>query len=403
MGRIGVDVLREPWGTVLILAPSNYPLFLPGVQIVQALAAGNAVLVKPAPGSEEVLQALKSCIVDAGIDEDLVQILPVGIEYAEEAMDQGVDKVFLTGSVHTGRAVMRRLSETLTPATMELSGCDAVFLTSQADLVRAAKCIHHALRMNGGATCIAPRRIFVTEPHREQFTEMLRQQFQQNPNEVFEIPKNVALATRRATEQALARGAEILVGELPEELLDRDATHCSMRPLILSNVDPRMEVVRSDLFAPIASLIAVNDMTEAINADRVCPYSLGASVFGPRSFAEHWASQIEAGCVVLNDIVVPTADPRVAFGGRDQSGWGSTRGAEGLLEMTRPKVLCTRYGNWLPHLDAEKSQDLQLLGQLMQLTHSGSLRSRFAALRKIIELGRKPQDVAVDDKGHEAQ
>ncbi len=85
MGRNTVCTRREPWGSVLILAPYNYPLFLPGVQVVQALAAGNAVLVKPAPGCEKVLLAFKHCLIAAGIPGELVQILPTSIEAGQAA------------------------------------------------------------------------------------------------------------------------------------------------------------------------------------------------------------------------------------------------------------------------------------------------------------------------------
>ncbi|MEM8735223.1 MAG: aldehyde dehydrogenase family protein, partial [Planctomycetota bacterium] len=173
MGRIRVRTLREPWGVVLILAPSNYPLYLPGVQILQALAAGNAVIVKPALHGTAVIERLKKALVAGGIPGDLIQILPEGIEYGEEAIDAGVDKVVLTGSVHTGRAVLRRTAETITPTTMELSGCDAVFISSRGDVERAASCVAYALLMNGGATCIAPRRVFVAPANLEEFKTLL--------------------------------------------------------------------------------------------------------------------------------------------------------------------------------------------------------------------------------------
>lgn len=387
MGWIRVATSREPWGSVLIVSPSNYPLFLPGVQIIQAIAAGNAALVKPAPGGTRVLEVLLSCLKSAGVPEDLVRLLPETIEAGQEAIRQGVDKVVLTGSVHTGRAVMRELSETLTPSTMELSGCDAAFVLPQADIKRTAKAIAYGMTLNGGATCIAPRRIFVTRDNRKPLSERLIEELKQLPRREFEIEPATTAMLLRVVEQALAKGASILYGELPT---NPKATR--IQAIVLKDVDPQMEVARADLFAPITSLIPVEDMTAAVSSDHACPYSLGASVFGPRPYANHWASEIAAGCVVINDVVVPTADPRVPFGGHDHSGWGVTRGAEGLLEMTRVKTVCTRVGNWLPHLDRENSADESTLVNLLQLFHGSSLKSRFQALREIVQRGKKQRE-----------
>lgn len=395
MGRIGVTTIREPWGTILILAPSNYPLLLPGVQIVQALAAGNAVLVKPAPNGEPAMESWKKCLVAAGIPSDLLQILPTSVEAAEDAIEQGVDKVILTGSAQTGRAVLRRLSRTLTPSTLELSGCDAVFIMPQANLQQATRAIAYALQMNGGATCIAPRRIFVTAGNLSAFNDLLIQELNKrtdgagNPLQ-FKVAPAALAATIEAVEKALAGGATLLAGELPETVVPKGAAvpenpaWTPMQTLVLNRVQPSMEIARSDLFAPVASVISVDDMSAAINADRLCPFRLGVSIFGPRNYAEHWARRVDAGCVVINDVVVPTGDPRVSFGGRDESGWGVTRGPDGLLEMTRSKTICMRRGKWLPHLDPELSQDADLMADMLSLFHDPSWRAKFQAGRNIL-------------------
>lgn len=393
MGRVGVHTLREPWGSILILGPSNYPLFLPGVQMVQALAAGNAVLVKPAPGCSQVLERFKACLAEAGVPPDIVQILPSSVEAAQHAMHLGVDKVVLTGSVHTGRAVARQLADSLTPATLELGGCDAVFVLPQADIARAVNAIAFALCLNGGATCIAPRRIFVTPAHQPILADALRRKLSTAPTD-FQVPHAARQATCRAVERALAQGASWIFGELPS---NTDSNQ--MQPIVLGDVSPDMEVAQSDLFAPITSILTVPDMPQALTANQRCPYRLGVAIFGPPTYAEHWARQVDAGCVVVNDLIAPTADPRVAFGGRDHSGWGVTRGAEGLWEMTRPKTICLRRGNWLPHLDRRQAGDEKLLGELLQLFHAESWRIRFNALQQLVRSGmpRLRKDQRSDD------
>ena len=116
MGRISLRRVREPWGRVLILAPSNYPLYLPGTQALQAIASGNAAIVKPAPRGDNCMDLLKDCLVKVGMPENLFQVLDCSIEAAQSAMDQGVEKVVLTGSVETGQSVLSKLAEKSPPA-----------------------------------------------------------------------------------------------------------------------------------------------------------------------------------------------------------------------------------------------------------------------------------------------
>jgi acyl-CoA reductase-like NAD-dependent aldehyde dehydrogenase len=370
MGRIGVTVHPEPWGLVLILAPWNYPLLLPGVQMVQAIAAGNAVLVKPSPGCERVTLLLRECLTAAGIPAELVQVLPSDVEAGEAAIRLGVDKVLLTGSAGTGRRVLHMLADELTPSTMELSGCDAVFVLPQADLTRAAKSIAFALKMNGGATCIAPRRIFVTPDSKAALCDLLTAELADAPA-VSLRPQNFSQA-RELIAEAVASGARLLTA--------RDTELCeNFPPTVLVDVLPKMRVAQADLFAPLASVIQVIDMNEAVRMDANCPYHLGASVFGPEPHASYWAEQIQAGCVTLNDTLVPTADPRVSFGGRGHSGWGVTRGPEGLLEMTRLKVICERRGRWMPQFDRKVAADESVLTHLLKFFHARTFSERLGS------------------------
>ena len=153
-------VRRIPLGKVLILSAWNYPIFLPGVQTAQALAAGNTVLLKPAPGCEAVTKAMVASFYAAGVPTDVLTVLDSDPASAKSAMNQGVDLVVLTGGASTGQKVMEQAAKTLTPTIMELSGCDSVIVHPQADLDRAARAIVFGMRLSSGATCIAPRRVF---------------------------------------------------------------------------------------------------------------------------------------------------------------------------------------------------------------------------------------------------
>lgn len=375
---ITAEVRREPFGTILIVGPSNYPLLLPGVQALQALTAGNAVLVKPAPGCSAPMERLAGWLEEAGLPDGLFQVLDESPQAVADAVAAGIGKVVLTGSADTGRAVAGQLADALVPSAMELSGNDAVFVLPGADLGTVARALAFGLRLNGSATCIAPRRVFVPRAQAAALEDALTNSVAAIPPAVVPLPVRRRLVG--LVRAAVAEGARP-VGSLPD---DADP---AMAPLIVADARPGMALLREELFAPILSLVPVRDMEEALDAAARSPYALGASVFGPEDAACALAGRLDAGTVTVNDLIVPTADPRLPFGGRRDSGWGVTRGAEGLLEMTQVKTVSVRRGRRLPHTDPPRDGDAALMLAALRLLHggpgarAGAVRHLFQALR----------------------
>ncbi|MEM8681139.1 MAG: aldehyde dehydrogenase family protein, partial [Planctomycetota bacterium] len=174
LSGVTVEQARDPWGVVLVVGAANYPLFLTGVQTVQALVAGNAVLVKPGEGASACTTVLQTAIARAGFDPQLVQRLPESPDYVASSIRAGVDKVVLTGSVPAGRAISQLAAEAMIPVTLELSGCDPVFILEDAVLEQVAQSIAFGLTFNQSATCIAPRRVFVPASCQREFEVCLR-------------------------------------------------------------------------------------------------------------------------------------------------------------------------------------------------------------------------------------
>ena len=143
-----------------------------------------------------------------------------------------------------------------------------------------------------------------------------------------------------------------------------------------------MALLQQDVFAPWLALVPVADMAEALRHDALCPFALGASVFGPPAEARALAASLRAGSVCINDLIVPTADPRLPFGGSGRSGFGRTRGAEGLLEMTALRTVSERRGRFRPHLAAATPHDAVRFGAMARLLH-GSWRDTGPALRAL--------------------
>lgn len=371
-----VQLRREPWGVVLIVGASNYPLLLTGVQALQALAAGNAVVVKPGHGATSASAALRELFVDAGLAPELMQIVDEHPQAVQAAVEAGINKLVLTGSAETGRRVQALLSSKLIPATMELSGCDALFVLPGADLDRAAQCLVFGLRLNNSATCIAPRRVFVPRGMQGELEQRVGRLMRESEAAPAEIPAKVG----ELVHDALARGARLVAGGVG--VASDRATLAA--PTILADAAPDMPLLKADVFAPLTSLVPVDSVEEALLANEQCPYALGATVLGPLPEARALAGRINAGCVVINDIIAPTADPRVPFGGRKQSGFGMTRGAAGLEEMTQLKAIIEQRGRLLLHLQRPTPGDAALLGAGLQALHGRGIMARARSAMAVV-------------------
>ncbi len=249
----------------------------------------------------------------------------------------------------------------LTPRTMELSGSDAVFVLPGADLGLVARCLAYGLRLNGGATCIAPRRVFVP---RDQVARL----------EALLLPLLPAVA-----DAAVPAGvAAVLDGLLDEAQAAGAAVHRAGpgRPAVVTGARAEMTLLQRDVFAPWLALVPVVDMEEALRLDALCPFALGASVFGPAAVARRFANRVRAGSVCVNDVIVPTADPRLPFGGAGRSGFGRTRGAEGLLAMTAVRTVSERRGWFRPHLVPPGEKDAARFLGMVRLLHGTWFRRR---------------------------
>jgi aldehyde dehydrogenase (NAD+) len=372
LNRVTAETRREPLGIVLIIGPANYPLFLTGVQVLQALAAGNAVLLKPAPGGTPVAEALRDALISSGLDPVLLHVLGEDPQVASAAIDSGViDKVFLTGSASTGAAVLHQLAQRAIPAVMELSGCDAVFVLPGAPIKRAVAALAFGLRLNGSATCMAPRRLFLVGDQTGLMAALL---------ETSKTLPPVGLPARtQALLADLLEDAQRLGGVVTIE-----GSLQSPRCILIQNAKPNMRIANSDVFAPVLSIFGVADTEAAIAAHTPCPYALTAAIFGPESEASRLGSRLAVGTVLINDLIVSTADPRIAFGGRKSSGFGVTRGREGLLERTALKTTVVQHSRDLRAYQPTTPAHQPFFAAYLETVHSGTWRERWAGLRRLM-------------------
>ena len=372
-------VQRVPWGRVLILGTWNYPLLLSGVQVAQALAAGNRVQLKPAAGTELASELLVEAFREVGVSQRSLQLLDSSTEAATSAIQSGTDLIVLTGSAETGQAVLAAASETLSATIMELSGCDAVIAMEGCDQNRLAMAIEFGLRFNSSATCIAPRRLIVTTKNKDSILHCLQARITEFPELVVHPAARQQAADR--IEAALVNGAKDRLQRYDSVRLRNEGR---MFPLLLELVDASDPIASADVFAPVICMITAQNLDESIQIVNRCPYRLAVSLFGSARLAEQAAEQLDVGQVTINDLIVPTADPRLPFGGRGNSGFGVTRGREGLLAMTTPRTISTRRGSVLPHLRRRSDSDEDLLHGAMHWLYGGTLSKRIAGLRRMV-------------------
>ena len=380
MTGVAAEIQRVPVGHVLVIGPSNFPLFIPGSHVLQALAAGNRVTWKPGLGGGLVAQLMARMLVEAGLPASALTVTDESVEAARQALAERPDKVIFTGSTKTSQVLMEGLAETTTPAVLELSGADAIVVTPTADLQLVAKAVAFGLRLNGGSVCMSPRRLFATPSTMSALRPLLQAELAKVPAAALDAA--TAARLRTMLDEAAGAGAEVQGVFTPD----------AQKPLLVDDAAANMAITRSDIFAPVISLIEAESMMHVPGLYAQCSYGLTVAIFcarGKEKKARMLGTMLDAGTLLINDIIAPTADPRVPFGGRGASGYGVTRGAEGLLEMTAVKTVLTRRGGMMLHLDPTKDSDVPMFAGMIRAMHGKGLAMRWTALKQLVKASRR--------------
>ena len=327
--------LRVPVGRVAIVATWNYPLQLLGIQLVQALAAGNRVVVKPSERSPRSQRRLLELAVAAGLPDGSLAWVEASREAGRILLEtERFDHVVFTGSTRVGREIATAAAKSLTPTTLELSGRDSSFVLADADPALAARVLWQAVEMNAGQTCMAPRRILVERDAMPAFLAALAPlAASARPRRL--IDEDAANRVWSIVEASLACGGRTLSGAIERP---RGAW---MRPVAIAHADPDSPIVEGDHFGPAVAVVEVASVEEALAIHERVDQHLATSVFTrrPRSISP-WFHRLKASTVTINDCLLPTAHPAVSIGGHRRSGWGVSRGRAGLLALTR-SVTCS--------------------------------------------------------------
>jgi acyl-CoA reductase-like NAD-dependent aldehyde dehydrogenase len=341
-------VRYEPAGVIGVISPWNYPLALPLADVLPALMAGNAVVVKPSELTPLSMLLAAEALAESGLPAGVLQVAPGGPETGAALVDRA-DMVAFTGSPATGRKVAERAARTLTPVSLELGGKDPLIVLSDADLDRAVNAAVYYSMFNSGQTCIAIERAYVEDGVYDEFVsrvvEKVGQLRQGDPSggpgtvEVGAMTAGHQLETvRRHVEDALAGGARALTGGAHDGSF--------FEPTVLVDVTADMACMREETFGPTLAIARVRDADEAVALANQSDYGLGASVFtrDPRR-GEAVARRLAAGNVAVNDPLAYFAVLDLPMGGWKDSGLGQRHGAPGIRRYCRTQaILVSRFG-----------------------------------------------------------
>jgi acyl-CoA reductase-like NAD-dependent aldehyde dehydrogenase len=334
--------IREPLGVVAAIVPFNYPVELYAHKAAAALAAGNAVVVKPPEKCPLALEQIAGIVAEAGAPQAAHQVLHGGPEIAQAlARSEGVQFISLTGSTAAGRAIAELAANSLKRVHLELGGNDPMIVCADADVEKAAEAVVLGrLARGNGQICCAVKRVFVEAPVYDEMAERLTHKAEAlvvgDPlDERTEVGPLINEAAARAVEasvaESVAQGAELAAGGT------RDGAFVA--PTVLTGVTPDEPVAAREVFGPVAPLLRVDSADEAVELANASPYGLQASVFTPdigRAFS--LARRLEAGGVVINGSSALRAE-NLSFGGVKLTGNARESIHDTLLDMSEEKAI----------------------------------------------------------------
>ena len=339
-------IQKEPYGSVLILGPYNYPVQLLAEPLIGAIAAGNCAVLKPSELTPHVSEAMYQ-IVHSTFKEEYIACVEGGVEVNQELLSQKFDYIFFTGSERVGRIVMKAAAENLTPVTLELGGKSPVIIEKTANIKEAARRIAWGKLMNAGQTCVAPDYVLVDESRKQQFLTEMKTAFSHLYGK--EIKKNPHFG-RIVNERHMERLQKILEQDAKYLFCggEADALQRYIEPAILDlGKDQNAASMQEELFGPILPVLSYHKLEDAVRFVNKRAKPLALYLFTKKRSAERFVlERVSSGGVCVNDTISHLINPDLPFGGVGASGMGQYHGKYSFDTFTHEKSVFYKPADW---------------------------------------------------------
>lgn len=336
-------IYKSPYGTVLVIAPWNYPFLLAIEPLIMAIAAGNTVVLKPSELTGNTAKTITE-IVNKVFPKEVATSVEGGVETATELLAQNWDYIFFTGSTKVGKIVAKAAAKHLTPVTLELGGKSPCIIDDTNSLKLVVRRLVWAKFFNGGQTCIAPDYVIVKSAIKDELIEGLKKEiirrYSENPKASEDLPRIINSDNLKRLKQLIENEVILFGGEF-------DENDNYFAPTLIDNPGLDSAVMQEEIFGPILPILTyyTEEDIERIILDGAKPLSF--YIFSKdNNFIERNIKKYRFGGGVINDLMVHFGNPKLPFGGIGNSGMGKYHGKHGFNTFSHDKSIMKR-GTWL--------------------------------------------------------
>jgi len=332
---------KEPYGTVLIIGPFNYPFQLSILPLIGAIAAGNTAIIKPSENTVNTSRLVEK-IINENFDEEYIKVVGAneGKECVEELLEQDFNYIFFTGSIKVGKIIMEKASKRLIPVTLELGGKSPCIIDKDANLEKAAKRIVWGKLLNAGQTCVAPDYLFIQNEVKEEFLKLIVKEFKfqygEQAKESTDYPRIISKREINRLSGYLKDGNVYYGGNYDEETL-------YFEPTILTDIKEDASLLKEEIFGPIFPIMTFGNLSEVIKYVNKRDKPLALYYFSEdKNNIEKIIRETSSGGVTINDTILHVGTTNLPFGGVGTSGMGSYHGKKSFDTFTHEKSVVKR-------------------------------------------------------------